>query len=444
MITFRQYINSGSVILEKSGYFSQHLSHLEDLAIENGKNGFQSFMAHVNGIANKIKGFESEHEINAKIDGSPAILFGMDPKTETFFIALKYVIDVETDTIKPTAKLLHSAEEVNTYLRDRPEFATKMISLLENLKGAYDNSGNIYQGDVLYAEPSDKKRIKIGNEEYIAFEPNVIMYAVPMDEKSEIFNRVLNTNVGVIVHDVFKPKLIKDTIQLIPTGKKIDSLLASSSNSKAFIKGSNYGTISFDVNNQLFDQINNLVVTISDNINKITDEFDKEYISPEKGSPSGQLLALLQQYLNKQLDLEDSGFFNTKKPYNFKQLFDGYKKYVAEKMGKGIETLAPKGQAARQQRIAATAAYLDKNMVNFNHLLAATYNMLKVKNAIYELLSQLDSKLTKHTFYKLPDGSYVKTKDEGFVLFLGNNQVKIVDRVDFTKMNRALGGRHSR
>jgi len=444
MITFKQYIDSGSVILEKSGYFSQHLSHLEDLAIEKGKTGFQDFLAHVNGITNKIRGYESEHEVNAKIDGSPAILFGLDPKTSSFFIALKYIIDVATDTIKPNAKLLHTADEINTFLGDRPEFASKMISLLDNLKAAYDNSGKIYQGDVLYAEPSDKKRIRIGNEEFIAFEPNVIMYAVPMDEKSEIFNKVLTSNVGVIVHDSFKPKLIKDTIKLIPAGKKIDTLIASSNNSKAFIKGSNYGVESFDVDNKIFDDINSAIVTITDNINKISDEFNAEYISPAKGSPSGQLLALLQQYLNKQLDLDDSGFFNTKKQYNFKLLFDGYKKFVTDKLGKGLESLAPKGQAARQQKIAATNTYIEKNMVNFNHLLAATYNMLKVKNIIYGLLSNLDTKLTKHTFYKLPDGSYVKTKDEGFVLFMGNNQVKIVDRVDFTKMNRARGGKYNR
>lgn len=444
MITFKQYIDSGSVILEKSGYFSQHLSHLEDLAIEKGKTGFQDFLAHVNGITNKIRGYESEHEVNAKIDGSPAILFGLDPKTSSFFIALKYIIDIETDTIKPNAKLLHTADEINTFLGDRPEFASKMISLLDNLKAAYDNSGKIYQGDVLYAEPSDKKRIRIGNEEFIAFEPNVIMYAVPMDEKSEIFNKVLTSNVGVIVHDSFKSKLIRDTIKLIPVGKKIDTLIASSINSTAFIRGSNYGVESFDVDNKIFDDINSAIVTIADNINRISDEFNTEYVSPTKGSPSGQLLALLQQYLNKQLDLDDSGFFNTKKQYNFKLLFDGYKKFVTDKLGKGLEALAPKGQAARQQKIAATNTYIEKNMVNFNHLLAATYNMLKVKNIIYSLLSNLDTKLTKHTFYKLPDGSYVKTKDEGFVLFMGNNQVKIVDRVDFTKMNRARGGKYNR
>lgn len=444
MTTFEQFINSGNVMLEKAGYFSQHLSHLEDLAIERGKKGFQDFLAHINGITNKIKGFESEHEINAKIDGSPAILFGLDPKTNTFFVALKYVIDVETDTIKPNARLFHTAEEVNAGLSDRPDFARKMISLLENLRPAYDNSGLIYQGDVLYAEPSDKKRVRIGNEEYIAFEPNIIMYTVPIDDNSDIFNRVYNSNVGVVVHDAFKPKLVKDTVKLLPAGKRVDSLIASSSNSKAFIKGSNYGVASFNFNDKVFDDINKLVVTVSDNINRITDRFDSEYTSPTKGSPSSQLLQLLQQYLNKQLDLDDSGFFNTKKPYNFKILFDGYKKYVAEKMGKGIETLAPKGQAARQQRITATSDYLEKNMVSFNHLLAATYSMLKIKNILYELLSQLESRLTKHAFYKLPDGSYVKTRDEGFVLFLGNNQVKIVDRVDFTKMNRAFGGKYSR
>jgi hypothetical protein len=93
MISFKTYILSeNEILLEKDTYFSPHLSHLEDLAIEGGKTGFNSFLIQATNIINKLKGFESEQEINAKIDGAPSILFGADPRPEAnkqFFVARK-------------------------------------------------------------------------------------------------------------------------------------------------------------------------------------------------------------------------------------------------------------------------------------------------------------------------------------------------------------------
>ena len=66
--------------------------------------------------------------------------------------------------------------------------------------------------------------------------------------------------------------------------------------------------------------------------------------------------------------------------------------------------------------------------------------MAVIKYIILNVLSSLDSKIGR-TFVQLPDGTLVKTKDEGYVLFVGTNHVKIVDRLDFTKMNRQVGGK---
>ena len=65
--------------------------------------------------------------------------------------------------------------------------------------------------------------------------------------------------------------------------------------------------------------------------------------------------------------------------------------------------------------------------------------MSRAKNLLLQALTTLESKVGK-TFIENPDGSYTPTKDEGFVLFVGTNHVKLVDRLEFTKINRQFGG----
>jgi hypothetical protein len=66
--------------------------------------------------------------------------------------------------------------------------------------------------------------------------------------------------------------------------------------------------------------------------------------------------------------------------------------------------------------------------------------MTVAKYTLLNMLSALESKVGK-TFIQNADGSFTPTKDEGFVLFVGTNHVKIVDRLEFTKINRAAGGK---
>ena len=59
-----------------------HLSHLEDLVIEQGKDGFASFAEHIVELKNYIYGLDSETVVNLKVDGAPALYFGMDPRPD--------------------------------------------------------------------------------------------------------------------------------------------------------------------------------------------------------------------------------------------------------------------------------------------------------------------------------------------------------------------------
>jgi len=93
-----------------------------------------------------------------------------------------------------------------------------------------------------------------------------------------------------------------------------------------------------------------------------------------------------------------------------------------------------------QSKLNLILKFIKDNKESFKNLIEATFFMAIIKYIILSILSNLDSKIGR-TFMQMPDGTLVKTKDEGYVLFVGTNHVKIVDRLDFTKMNRQVGGK---
>ena len=65
--------------------------------------------------------------------------------------------------------------------------------------------------------------------------------------------------------------------------------------------------------------------------------------------------------------------------------------------------------------------------------------MIKVKKILLILVEKLSFSLKK-VFFLNADGSLEATKGEGHVVFNGPTHVKIVDRMEFTKVNRSRGG----
>jgi len=434
MSTFISFLNSEKTLfLENDMHIKTHLSHIEDLAIENGREGFNNFLQHIDEINNKIKGLETNQEINAKIDGSPMILFGIDPRKQfksQFFISLKGGLS------QTNPKIMHTDKEVDLYYGQTPGLKDKLKNLLKHLKAAYDNSGKIYQADTLFALPSDKKKVTIGGEDFIVFKPNVIVYAVPIDPKSPLSQRIQRAAIGIIVHESFKGKETANGIQLHSTGRNVQSLIDASQKTPTFIEGSNFNTLSVNISDDLLRTVNAEVGKAKLHINNIDEPFDQEY----KTNP---ILGILKIFLNKQVDIAPRGIFGAAAhgtEFMADKFVDELKQFTAQRYHKEQETKKTAvGKQKVESRLNEVLSFLEKNKSNFIDLIVATYHMARAKNLLLKALSSLQSKVGK-TFIENPDGSFTPTKDEGFVLFVGTNHVKLVDRLEFTKINRQFGG----
>ena len=446
MITFKDFIQT-SILLEDTSHIKTHLSHLEDLAIEKGKEGFVEFLEQVTNLVNKIKGYETNTEINAKIDGSPMILFGVDPRKNYFN---KFFISLKSGLSENNPKIMHDEKEIDLFYSGESTLASKLKNLLVNLKSAYDNSGNTYQADVLYSSMQDKKQTVINGENFIVFKPNTIVYAVPIDKDSEISRRVLESSVGIIVHESFKPIAVdsslipatsgipqNQTIKLTSAGRRVDSIVESGKKANVFIESSNYGAVSYNVPDVTFEKIASNLLQAKSRIDLINSAFDKEY----KNSPA---LALLKIYLNKQVDNPQSSIFTSAMEggdLKLEQFINGFIEFLKQRFEK--EKVTKKTEAGKknvQSKLNLILKFIKDNKESFKNLIEATFFMAIIKYIILSILSNLDSKIGR-TFMQMPDGTLVKTKDEGYVLFVGTNHVKIVDRLDFTKMNRQVGGK---
>jgi len=438
MNTYKNFLVVEAAAPAVDTHIKTHLSHLEDLAIERGLDGFNNFLEHINEMIEKIRGFETNQEINAKIDGSPMILFGLDPRKEfknKFFLSLKGGLS------KANPKILHTEADIEALYGTHP-IKSKLKNMLKFLPSAYDNSGKIYQADTLFAEPTDKKKIKIGEEEFIAFKPNVIVYAVPVDPTSEISKRISAAVVGIIVHESFKGVQEGEGINLISAGRNVASLVQKSKRTNVFIESSNYGQVAVNIPDGEVRKLQSEVAKAKIAIGRVTPEFNKEYIS----SP---VLALLKIFLNKQVDLGEKGFFGIAKQnieageqeLVVNSFIDNFRRFISERYGKeGELKKTPQGKANVETRLNQILSFLELSKKSIAGLIAATFHMTASKYYLWNILSKFESKLGRQ-FYQNKDGSFTPARDEGYVLFVGTNHVKIVDRLDFTKINRAEGGR---
>lgn len=442
MVPFKKFLQLENCILtEKASTGSKqmeiHLTHLEDLAIERGKSGFNEFIGTVELLIQKLNGQESKIDLNAKIDGSPALLFGRDPREEylnQFFIALKYAVDPSKGIIKEGAKLLHSESEIMEYYGDRPSFASKLVNLFKELNRAYDNSGLIYQCDVLYASRHDKQIVTFDGEDYIMFKPNVIVYAIPVDPLSDLYNEVNNSEVGIVVHDSFSGIPKDNFIKLQQKTRRVDSIINSGKNAKVFIMGANFTQAKVDVDKRSVVNIQKLIANGRNLLPSISDSFDDEYVQ-------SQIMEYLKIYINKQIDLPEGGIFGKKfGEKDLKKFINGFTKFLENRFEIEIsKRKTEKGRLGQRNKLTSLIEFLKTNDSSLMSLLQLFTIMVEIKKILLSLVEKVNHSLSR-TFFEEPGGTLVPTKGEGHVVFNGSTHVKIVDRLEFTKVNRSRGG----
>ena len=127
----------------------------------------------LNGDLRVLRWFTEDGNISAKIDGSPAIVWGTNPATKKFFVGTKSVFN------KKLIKINHSHKEID---KNHTGFVAKV------LHACFDNlpkSKKVYQGDF----------IGFGGD-YI-YRPNTITYR---------FDKIIKQNIIIAPHTLYHVK----------------------------------------------------------------------------------------------------------------------------------------------------------------------------------------------------------------------------------------------
>ena len=174
-----------------------HLEHLEDNVLNNGVAGAREPIDFLRSLRNMLAGHTgTKMNVTTKWDGAPAIFAGTNPENGKFFVGTKSVfaknakLNYTDDDIDEN----HPGEGLNQKLKLALAFLPKL-----GIKG-------VLQGDMMFSK-GDIKHETIDGEDYIIFQPNTIVYAVPT--KSKLAQTMLAAQIGVVFHTSYSGKTLE-------------------------------------------------------------------------------------------------------------------------------------------------------------------------------------------------------------------------------------------
>jgi hypothetical protein len=174
-----------------------HLEHLEDNVLNNGVTGAREAIDFLRSLRNMLAGHTgTKMNVTTKWDGAPAIFAGTNPENGKFFVGTKSVfaknakLNYTDDDIDEN----HPGEGLNQKLKLALAFLPKL-----GIKG-------VLQGDMMFSK-GDIKHETIDGEDYIIFQPNTIVYAVPT--KSKLAQTMLAAHIGVVFHTSYSGKTLE-------------------------------------------------------------------------------------------------------------------------------------------------------------------------------------------------------------------------------------------
>lgn len=174
-----------------------HMEHLEDEVLNGGVEGTRGAINFLQGLRDMLAGnADSSVNVTVKWDGAPAVFAGVNPENDRFFVGTKGVF-------AKNAKINYTETDIND--NHSGGLASKLIVALNELPKA--NIKGVLQGDMMYTK-EDLQTETIDNEQYITFQPNTIVYAVPV--KTRLAAKILSSNMGIVWHTTYSGSTMED------------------------------------------------------------------------------------------------------------------------------------------------------------------------------------------------------------------------------------------
>ena len=384
-----------------------HLEHIEDEVLNRGVAGTRDAINFLQSLRDMLAGHSSSKvNVTTKWDGAPAVFCGINPDNGKFFVGTKGVFNANpklnyTDDDIDTN---HSSSGLNAKLKVALRYLPKL-----GIKG-------VLQGDMMFSK-GDINTQTIDGEEYITFQPNTIVYAVPSNSK--LAKAMTSAQMGIVFHTSYTGKTFSDMkasfnidINHLSTTKDVwfrDAYFVDAS-----------GTVTFtDKETKVLNSHLSLAGTTFQSINALT---------LNRIAASEVVLTYIKTFNNTKvregMEIKDTVAHT-----------NDLIRWVEAKLNKDISDV--KKEETKQKRIKEKTEIMRffrgsardlKNIFDLmNHLVAS-------KNMIVGKLQQM--KQVTNTFLRTDDGFKV-TNPEGFVAVdkLKGNAVKLIDRLEFAHAN---------
>ena len=382
-----------------------HLEHLEDDVLNNGSSGAINALNFLRSLRNMLAGHTgTKMNVTTKWDGAPAIFAGVNPENGKFFVGTKSVfaknakLNYTDDDIDEN----HPGEGLNEKLKLALAFLPKL-----GIKG-------VLQGDMMFSK-GDIEHETIDGEDYIIFQPNTIVYAVPT--KSKLAQAMLAAQIGVVFHTSY-------------SGKTLETMKASFNIDIGHLKTTK------DV------WFRDASFTDASGSATFTDE-ETAAITSILLQASRLLQSIPVLTLNRiaasETYLTQIKTFNNTKVREGKKINDTRKhtqeliQWVETKLNK--EVLAAKKEETKQKRIKEKSEVIRFYRSNAVQLKAIFDLMNLIVDAKLMIIRKLETIRSIGTFVRTDDGFRI-TAPEGFVAVdhIGN-ALKLVDRLEFSHKN---------
>ena len=380
-----------------------HLEHLEDEVLNNGVKGTRGAINFLQSLRDMLAGSaKSSVNVTVKWDGAPAVFAGINPENGQFFVGTKGVFN-------KNAKINYSHEDIDrnhpgSGLNHKLKVALTELSTL----GIKD----VLQGDMLFTQ-EDLEKKTIGGKQYVTFQPNTIVYAVPKESASQI----LSSKMGIVFHTTYSGKTMEDMSASFNVNLRGLSKSSSVWFSDASFKDTS-GTINFT----------------KAETKEITD------VLSQAGKTFQTLKAdVLNNVGDSDINILVKAFNNTKvrageKITNTRQHTRGLIAYVYDQLKKDVDKVK-RPETKKEKQLT-----MDNKMKFFRSNSSQLVKIFDMQNLLVDAKELIIRKLEKSkgvmdTFVRTNNG-YRVTQPEGFVAVdKVGKAVKLVDRLEFAHQN---------
>ena len=388
-----------------------HLEHIEDEILNYGVDGGRAAINFIQSLRDMLAGASrSSVNMTVKWDGAPAIFAGIDPSDGKFFVAKKSVFNINPKLYKTNAEI---DADLSGALNSKFKIALAEFSKL----GIKD----VLQRDLMFTDDVESETIE--GTKYYTFQPNTIVYAVPID--SDLGKVINKAKIGVVWHTTYKGKELQD--MKASFGADIKGLSKPTS---VWMDDATYKDVSgrATFNQKETDKITAVLSKVGSTFQKINAPMLRRFLTLQDSLTGALVGASLKTYNNSKVRAGEI-------ISNPKGHATGYVKWVEMSIQKQIDK-------AKSDKGKEKYTKLQKEYVrDFSKHTRNLEQVIRFQNLLVDAKMQIVKKLNSvkgltDTFVKTANGFKV-TNPEGYVAIdrVSGGAVKLVDRMEFSFNN---------